>query len=489
MLTKRFLIARLGLVVVVVGTQSCVSISPHNVLCAEDGRCPGGTECDFASHMCVAEGTAECVALPCREPDVRQLVARHFEQTIDQLDLLMIIDNSGSMEEEQDNMLSSIGGFFDHLSVPSVGLPGLHLGVITTDIGARNGIADCRGDGDNGVLQRTGDNCVGPDGSFIEDIPGPGNQRITNYDGTLVDAFSCIATLGTGGCGFEQTLEAMHRALNGQNPQNEGFLRNDAVLGIFVLSDEDDCSTHNNIMFDNSNSAENELGPLSSFRCFEFGVTCDETELRQTGPRSNCRPRTDSPYMHPITRYVDFLRSLKTNPDRMIVLGGATGDVVPVSVGIDNTGTEPKPALNPTCETVNGLADPGIRLHSLMGNFSHRGIGSICGDLSEPLIEFARDLQQVMGTRCMSRSIQDVDATQDGVQGDCIAEQIGPTSGEITSIPVCSDPSDPENSSSLPCYLISQDTDLCTELQGLAFDLHGMGMKPPGSQVQLRCRL
>ena len=93
----------------------------------------------------------------------------------------------------------------------------------------------------------------------------------------------CVAVLGTGGCEYEQPLEASLAALTRQaepGMPNEGFLRNDSLLAIIYVTDEDDCSASNPQLYDNTQTDINStLGPLTSYRCFEFGITCDVNEL------------------------------------------------------------------------------------------------------------------------------------------------------------------------------------------------------------------
>ena len=43
-----------------------------------------------------------------------------------------------------------------------------------------------------------------------------------------------LASVGASGCGFEQHLEAVHRAL-ADNPANAGFLRDDANLAVILV--------------------------------------------------------------------------------------------------------------------------------------------------------------------------------------------------------------------------------------------------------------
>ena len=49
---------------------------------------------------------------------------------------------------------------------------------------------------------------------------------------------------------------------------------------MIFIQDEDDCSTRDPQMFDTSQTSPSDpLGPLSSFRCFEFGVDKDDDDL------------------------------------------------------------------------------------------------------------------------------------------------------------------------------------------------------------------
>jgi hypothetical protein len=166
------------------------------------------------------------------------------------------------------------------------------------------------------------------------------------------------------GCGFEQPLEAMYLALD-QNPANAGFLRDDAVLAILFLTDEDDCSATDGSVFDNTQTAiDTPLGPLTSYRCFEFGITCDVNDRTTLGERTGCVPRDDAgALLHPIRRYVDLLGSLR-DPGRIVVAAIAgPPDGNSVTVGLDEY---EQPDLEPSCIAASGAAIPGIRLSAFV---------------------------------------------------------------------------------------------------------------------------
>lgn len=303
----------------------------------------------------------------------------------DKLDVLFVVDNSGSMFEEQAALATAFDSNFIANLRHDGNLPSLHIGVVSTDLGAGPfGIQGCTGSGDNGVLQNAprGD-CTPPADRYIIDLDDGDGTRTTNYTGTLAKTFSCIAKLGTNGCGFEQPLESMRRALD-DNPSNAGFLRDDAALLVIIVSDEDDCSTEHTEMFDTSQtSPKSPLGPLSSFRCFEFGVECSPDVPRAPGMKFACGPREDSPYMFTVAEYIEFLDDLKGGK---LVVAAIVGDRTPVIVNAEvGVGFE----LAPSC-SVGGdggrFAVPGVRFHSFLEGFPSRSIGpSICADMAASL--------------------------------------------------------------------------------------------------------
>jgi hypothetical protein len=56
----------------------------------------------------------------------------------------------------------------------------------------------------------------------------------------MATTFSCAARVGTGGPAIEMPLRSAELAV--QEAVNPGFLREDALLGIVLITDEDDCS-------------------------------------------------------------------------------------------------------------------------------------------------------------------------------------------------------------------------------------------------------
>jgi hypothetical protein len=415
------------------------------------------------------------------------------------IDILFVIDNSDSMKEEQDSLAANFPRFINVLSTIEGGLPNVHIGVVSSDLGIAPFQAEaCSGNGDDGIMQSSprGD-CTGPRGRYIEDIANPtGSGRVKNYDGDLAQTFSCIAKLGNTGCGVEQHLEAMKRALDGSHPENGGFLRQDAYLAVIVLADEDDCSARDGTvfnpapMFDNINS---EYGPFSSFRCAEFGITCDNMTLpRVAGDYMTCVPRGDSFLRHP-QDYVDFLRTLKGDSS-LLITAMISGNPAPVGVALTATGS---PRLKPSCSSSNGVADPGVRLKYFGDQQGGNNVfTSICqDDLSDSLKVVAELLARVIGTPCLSGDIDltDVDPSQPGTQVNChVADVRFPNSDnrEETVIPRCAMQSEGSPvTTNVPCWWTATNATRCTDTP-THLELHverGGAEAPIGTHVIANC--
>ena len=401
------------------------------------------------------------------------------------IDILFVVDNSASMAEEQASLQQNFNRFINVLSNIEGGLPNVHVGVISTDVGAGPfTISDCSGNGDNGTLQNTprGPGCNPPAGRFISDIGQLDGSRVTNYTGDLADAFNCIAHLGTHGCGFEQPLESMRRALNGSNNRNAGFLRPGAFLAIIFITDEDDCSTKDTQMFNPSpslNSVDGPLGPLSSFRCFDFGVKCMPDTPRQTGAKADCVPREDSKFLFGVVEYIDFLKHLKDDPNQVIV-AGIIGNDTPVIVGTDVKGN---PNLKPSCQSASGVAAPGVRMKAFLDAFPQRStITTICDeDLSGALAGIAERLRKAIGSPCLDGKIKQ--------PIECVVSDVrfpGEDRQEETIRAKCvGDPT----STTERCWVIEEDGAQCSDTDThLKFTMYPKnGTVPSGTHTVVRC--
>lgn len=166
------------------------------------------------------------------------------EDKCKKIDFLFVIDDSGSMSDEQMSLINSFPGFINGVLnyVPSI--ESFHLGVTTVSLPVGNPVS-CQKKG--ALVTST----VGAGANSSESICGPyadGYNFMTENDDLTV-TFPCAAQVGTNGWGNEQPLMSMIEGLENfiQSPGqcNEGFVREDAVLVVVIITDEDDQSGGN----------------------------------------------------------------------------------------------------------------------------------------------------------------------------------------------------------------------------------------------------
>ena len=390
------------------------------------------------------------------------------------LDIVFMIDNSGSMREEQDNLGRNFPVFISALEGLPEGLPNVHIGVLSSDLGAGRFsgamVEGCtRPGGDHGVFQAqpraNGGLCrsAPKTGSFIT-----ANGAKTNFDGSISDALSCIAALGTGGCGFEHQLGSIQRALGGDAggvpAQNAGFLRDDALLAIVIITDEDDCSAPDDTdLFDPGQTLVTDpLGPLDSFRCNEFGHLCDGVPPPRTMEASNlmnCQSNENGKLTR-IADFVQFFKSLKASPDDVIV-AAITGPVTPYGVELHSVRnraagiTENEPRIIPSCKSTNGAAAPAVRIKQFVDAFGVNGtFESICdGDFSPAMARIGDKIAGRIRHQCLEEPPVDRDPARAGVQANCeVYEETSTIDGVVRrSIRSCDDVAP-------PCWRIQPDS-------------------------------
>ena len=213
------------------------------------------------------------------------------------LDFLFVIDDSGSMCEEQESLSNNFQTFSDFLFTELQGAADYRIAVVSTDLGSAedpspNAATFSYRKPPTQVICQVNDPVNGPmseqrntntddcpqDGAFPAVIsseeleatcPGGDRECIRQQ---LELQFRCMSTRGTEGFINEKGLEAMRMALSCQGPnaekfapccENPGtpeafynpacrlqpgqqeplFLRPDATLVVIIISDENDCST------------------------------------------------------------------------------------------------------------------------------------------------------------------------------------------------------------------------------------------------------
>jgi hypothetical protein len=173
------------------------------------------------------------------------------------IDFLFVIDNSSSMGDNQANLIQSFPGFISAIE-STVSAHDYHVMVVDSDASVAS--CDCNGDlcfDPTPATQDCCDDCNGFFGGSGCDIElGAGRTKsqktgqqcdfvagdafMTSAD-DLHSTFSCAANVGTSGSPNELPMTAMLRALradvNAAGACNEGFLRDDAILVVTVVSD------------------------------------------------------------------------------------------------------------------------------------------------------------------------------------------------------------------------------------------------------------
>lgn len=302
------------------------------------------------------------------------------------VDILWVVDNSHSMREEQVNLAAQFPALVDTLTNPPDtdrdGMPDyppvtdIQMAVITTDLGVGDqvGVPNCDATGDAGdfitASRASEGECVG------YSLPGGADFLSFTDAETFSSAFGCLVSLGTDGCGWEQQLEASYRAVvdNGSS-----FLREDSLVLIMFVTDEDDCSTTDTSLFDPSPAANATLGP---------------------GPR-RCAENADR--LTALSRYTGAFHDLELDRPGNVLVGAITGvprDLVSSPIGVDYAAVladarmqiqvDPSDAnkLAPACEFGGvGSAPPGRRLVQVVQDFGQNGIlASICDpDLTDTM--------------------------------------------------------------------------------------------------------
>jgi hypothetical protein len=473
----------------------------------------------------------------------------NFQETVNrQIDLLFMIDDSSSMETAQANLKANMGNFMDVLKNLMGGLPDLHVAVVTSDMGAGDGssIMGCSTNGDNGVFRyMASGGCAAtgftdPNATFL--IDSGGNNPTTNFGSQDITAvFQCITTVGASGCGFEHQLASVARALGADGaqppPENAGFLRPDAYLGIVLLTNEDDCSgPPNDPLFEPTSSQLMSMyGPTANFQCNEWGHLCSlnggpamqpsryapnnlpTDTVTYTHPMagtpgavdaaSNCQSFENSPVLTPVGSIADGIKGLKGDPANQILVAALTGlNEGPSSSGYTVTwATAPTPDTGPwpkiahSCGSENSstsFADPAPRVEQFVNQFGANGLlDTFCqANYGTSLTTIATKLSQLIGPKCIVGQVATKPNTMDP---DCTVTELAPNMNDPlhpipTVIPYCDNPNTPANSTNTPCWALTvpMNTGGGNQCNGKVVDIENGGTMPPNNtKSDVNCSL
>ncbi len=151
----------------------------------------------------------------------------------EKMDILFVIDDSGSMGEEQSNLATNFPKFVSVLDSIKTGAgTSLDYRVAVTTTGKSYSLT---------VFGLPVPPEKGDDGKFRNNCGG--SKRWLERSEAAA-SFPCRARVGTNGPSEEMPLECMKLGLVDRMADNTniGFLRDDALLAVVFLTDEDDCS-------------------------------------------------------------------------------------------------------------------------------------------------------------------------------------------------------------------------------------------------------
>ncbi|MCA9532151.1 MAG: hypothetical protein KC593_00670 [Myxococcales bacterium] len=269
---------------------------------------------------------------------------------INEIDLLFLVDNSASMREEQQALITEIprlveilasgdlqdGGTtddFDPVASIQVGIITSNMGIGGVDIPAS---AFCTTTlGDDGILV---DLHRGTNASCPTEPAVPAFLTFmssTDDPATFAASVGCLADTGSQGCAFEQQLEAVLKALtpadssikfpqrrngveirrtdgHGGAGANSGFLRANSLLAIIMVTDEDDCSTDDLDLYEitTTNTA--------------YPVPRDNASPPNLAPNRQCAAHRDAQY-NVMTRYVDGILALRPGAENLTIFATISG--------------------------------------------------------------------------------------------------------------------------------------------------------------------
>lgn len=459
------------------------------------------------------------------------------EETSRKVDVLFLIDNSTSMDAMQEELRARFPlflGVFRALEQSNASVD-LHIGVTTSDYGAgRSGTGNCEPSpgGQRGILQGIGQfadpACRPPVGAnYIQYSFGAGPQTNNLPPGqSLEQTFTCMATVGARGCGEEHQLEAVRAALAGDLPDNKDFLRDDALLVVVFVTNEDDCSAPPDTdLFDIGKYPQ--YGSNYSLRCTRFGVLCGDPPAQppydsSQGPLEMCfgapNPGGKGPgKLYDIGRYVDLFSKpraqggLKVDPADVLLVGiDAPAKPFEIILADPSSGNDGKPFeecarlnenTNPLCmpelqhscqSTQNGafFGDPAVRLNEVISSTQNHAFASICdNDFTSALQNLGNLIVSQLGECCLPERLPPDPRTPDDPEtfiASCQVQAVtrnADGSATVTEIPQCA------LGQGFPCFRVQKKMrcgGLSPQSFGVTIDWNGVA-PPPHTTVKGAC--
>ena len=206
------------------------------------------------------------------------------------VDLLFVIDSSGSMADEQQNLIQGFPDFVSEMQSKLADTDSYHVGIITSDAYAFN-TPGCTQAG--ALVTRTG----GTNSSNQTCTPYASGKSWMSEADMLGQKFACAGQVGTMGDGNEQPMytlgQALTPAINGPGGCNDGFLREDALLVVVVITDEEDDHEVDGCMVPSPGSPGEPIDWFNTVVAAKGGVETNIVTLALVGPVEQPCPPLD----------------------------------------------------------------------------------------------------------------------------------------------------------------------------------------------------
>lgn len=353
-----------------------------------------------------------------------------------EVDVLFVVDNSGTMGEEQAKLATAIGAFMERLEGEGVDV---RLAITTTDDGnvwcnattpeaghfvatsCRSRLADFVFQGamqvdvqDEACLDVCAHDQIALEPTTTANnpvaVPHPWLEvgATTNLPAglTAAEAAACLIPQGINGCGFERPLESMYKALLRAQSDAESqydFLRTSADLMVVFVTDEVDCShrtSADTIFLPDGQKAfwsDPDAPAPTSALCWNAGVECTggpgeyDDCISALWDESGAPTDENGAVMHPVSRYVDLLAGIEAakapgTAVRVEVITGVPEDYAEGGSLVYADSVDPQQMLSygigPGCTSAEGdVALPPVRLREVAEAFAGAGeinMDSVC---------------------------------------------------------------------------------------------------------------
>ncbi|PRP95400.1 hypothetical protein ENSA5_39910 [Enhygromyxa salina] len=461
------------------------------------------------------------------------------------VDVLLVIDNSGSMGEEQANLAANFGPFIEKLEDAGADY---RIGITTTDLGGTNCQTGTGGElhlgscldrpetfefaGDDQYDVACAAQCEYGDAELtIRPTPltadGEASARpwIESFNGVdnlpeaigVLDAFQCFAPQGISGCGWESPLEAMARALtNMQDPTQPeyGFLRHDALLAVLIVTDEVDCSFGvgmEGALFEAETFWAETANFATSAVCWNAGVACSGDS-----PYEDCwdvnldaqGQETSDPaqmVLRPVSRYVEQLEAVAATKQagREVLVsviagvpaGYSEGEAEQVFADSDDPEFQRDFGIGAGCanevEGVVQTAIPPVRLETFASAFMAPSLGdkgrnlySVCeADYTPAILDIVAGIELELPPACFPACVLDVDSSTEALDYSCdVLEEVGGEERELVECALVGETHElPAGEDA--CWIAKTGADLAAECVASKRNLEFELLRRPGVSV------